>query len=610
MRYNRKLKKSKEFPYRSAILIFLGALITRLIFIGTMKNHAYSIVSRYTVDSFYYHEWAQEILKGNWLGNEAFFLGPFYAYFLAAVYRLLGLSVLSIQIVQAVLAATNVLLVFLIARKLVNHITGIVAALIYIFTGILLFYTGAVLYVEVNIFFSLLLVYLLIKLTENYKLIFLILSGVVCGFLIIVRPEFIILLPLLVVYFVKYIEGKPIAKYLLFALCAVITFGLVPLHNYIATGEFVPFTTHSGINFYYGNNPQTDGTWRPLQEFQHISDISITKFKYLAQHVNGKVLSPSEMSRYWFYKGIEFIKQRPFSYLKLLLRKLLLFINNYEIPNNYYFYETRDDSLVLKIAFINYGMVFSTSLIAILFLIKGRKKNYLLFIFIAIYLISSLVFYVLSRLRAGVIPFFIIFTAVFIVEVIKLLQNRNFKKAILLIILAGVLYTITQIKLVNQNEFRVQGYIQKGNIYQTAKKFPEAVAAYKKALEVAPDNIVAHYSLLQCYISLNRAHDAYNEVQQIIYLANQNPPFKYYQELAKARYNIAMRNFNDAALNLENAAQLAPYDAETHYLLGAVYLTLGKNNLALKAFEKTLELDPFHKEAARAKTLLKSVQLK
>ncbi|MEO0131429.1 MAG: tetratricopeptide repeat protein [candidate division WOR-3 bacterium] len=605
MRY-RKVKQPRDIPYRSIILIFLASLLTRFLFIFTMRNHAYSMITRYSVDSFYYHEWALKILNGNWFSREPFFLGPFYAYFLAIIYKFFGVSSLAVQIVQAVLAAISVVLVFLIARKLVNQITGAVAALIYLFCGIILFYTGAILYVEVNIFFSLLLTYLLIKLAENYTLILLVLTGLTCGVLIIIRPEFIMLLLLLVFYFIIYIKNKPIAKYFLFSLCAISVFSSVPIHNYLATKEFVPFTTHSGINFYYGNNPETDGTWRSLKEFQHVTDISITKFKYLAEHVDDKVLTPSEVSRYWFRKGLAFIKKNPKAYLRLLLRKFLLFLNNYEIPNNYYFYETRDNSLVLKAAFINYGMILSTGLVAMLFLLKERKKFLLLFFMLFIYLVSSLMFYVLSRLRAGIIPFLIIFAAIFAVEFIRLFRTRNFKKIIFLLVLTGILYGATQIKLLNQTEFRVQGYIQQGNIYQSVKKFPEAIRSYQKALEVAPKNILVHYSLLQCYISLNRARDAYNEVQYITYLANENPALKYYEQLAWARYNIAMRNFSEAAINLETAAELAPYDAETYYLLGAVYLTLGKNNLAIKAFEKTIELDPLHTEAQRALTLLKS----
>jgi Tfp pilus assembly protein PilF len=40
--------------------------------------------------------------------------------------------------------------------------------------------------------------------------------------------------------------------------------------------------------------------------------------------------------------------------------------------------------------------------------------------------------------------------------------------------------------------------------------------------------------------------------------------------------------------------------------LGAVYITLGRNNQALKEIQKTLEIDPNHQDAQRALAMLKS----
>lgn len=604
MKFKRKKeRKPKNIPYSSIIIIFILTFLTRLFFILTMRNQALSIITRYTIDSFYYHNWALQIAQGNWIGKEVFFLGPFYAYFLAIIYKLGG-SIFTVQVIQSVLTSLGCVFLYLITRKISSHRNGVIASIIYILSGILIFYTGALLYVEVNIFFSLALAYLLLLIQDRFSVKLLMLTGIVMGLLTIIRPEFILLLLILIPYFIVKVKAKPVLQYILFTIFSLLVISIIPVRNYLISKDFVPFTAHSGVNFYYGNNPQTDGTWRPVYPLQQTHDITIEQLKYSSQRIDGQLVKPSVASNYWFKKGLGFIKENPIRYIKLLGRKFLLFINGYEIPNNFYFYQFKTDSVMLKISFVSFALILSCAIIGIAFSLKKWKDYYLIYSFIFVYLISSLVFYVLSRLRAPVMPFLIIFAILFINELWSKLKNGKFKQTLILIILAGLFYGTTQFNLVNKKEFNTQGYIQKGNIYQSVRKFSQAADAYNKALAIDPNNAITRYSLLQSYISMNRPSEAAQELQTIINLAQQNPQYQLYAHLAQARYNIAVRNFNDAAVEFEKAALLNPYDAEIHYLLGAVYITLGRNSQALKEIKKTLELDPNHIDAQRALQML------
>jgi len=600
----KKERKPKNIPYFSIITVFVLTFLIRLLFVLTMRNNALSIISRYTIDSIHYHEWALQIAQGNWLGNEIFFLGPFYAYFLGIIYAIFNNSVLAVQIIQSILAGLSCVFLYLITRKISNHRNGIIASIIYIFSGILMFYTGALLYVEVNIFFSLSLAYLLLQIQDNFSVKRLILTGIVFGLLIIIRPEFILLLLLLIPYFIVKVKAKPVLQFLLLLIFTLAIVSIIPLRNYKVGKDFVPFTAHSGVNFYYGNNPQTDGTWRPTYPLQQTPDITIEQLKYSSQRIDGNLVKSSEASNYWMKKGLDFIKENPVRYIKLLGRKLLLFINGYEIPSNFYFYQTRDDSVILKIAFISFALILPCAILGIALSFKKWKDYYLIHAFVFIYLVSSLVFYVLSRLRAPVIPFLVIFAVLFIKELWLRFKDRKFKKVLVLIILAGLLYGTTQLNLINKHEFDTQGYIQKGNIYQSIRNFPQSVDAYNKALALESDNAVTRYSLLQSFISMNRPQQAQAELQKILNLAVTNPKNQIYAHLAQARFSIAQRDFIRAAQEFEQAVLINPHDAETQYLLGAVYITLGRTNQALKQIQKTLELNPNHADAQRALQML------
>lgn len=607
MKYKKKkISRPKDIPYKPIILIFIITFLVRLIFILTIKNNAFSIITRYTVDSIYYHEWALQIAQGNWIGNEVFFLGPFYAYFLGIIYAIFGAKIFVVQLIQTIFSGFGAVLLYLTTRKITNHRNGVIAGIIYILCGILVFYTGALLYVEVNIFFSLLLVYLLLQITERFSIKLLLLTSIALGLLIMIRPEFILLLIILIPYFIIKVRPKPVLQYILFLIFTGIIISTIPIRNYLVGKDFIPFTAHSGVNFYYGNNPQSDGTWRAVRQLQQTPDISIAKLQYSSQRIDGKLVKPSEASNYWFRKGLDFIKENPLRYIKLLGRKLLLFINSYEIPNNYYFYQTRDDSIILKICFISFGLIFPCAILGIILSAKRWKDYYLIYAFIFIYLISSLIFYVLSRLRAPVIPFLIIFASMFISTLYERLKQGKFKQILLLIVIAGIIFGLGQLRLLDQNEFNIQGYIQKGNIYQSVRKNHLAADAYNEALIIDANNVVARYSLLQTYISLNRPSEANAQLQKITEIAQINPHLKVYAHLAQARFNIAQRNFNEAASQFQQALILNPYDAETHYLLGAVYITLSSYQKALIEIQKTLELDPNHQDAQNALNLLKN----
>jgi len=67
-----------------------------------------------------------------------------------------------------------------------------------------------------------------------------------------------------------------------------------------------------------------------------------------------------------------------------------------------------------------------------------------------------------------------------------------------------------------------------------------------------------------------------------------------------AREDIARNSLGSAEKTLEQAVLINHQNAEAFYLLGYVYSKKGKFKKAILAYQKTLNLDPFHTEAAIA----------
>jgi len=70
--------------------------------------------------------------------------------------------------------------------------------------------------------------------------------------------------------------------------------------------------------------------------------------------------------------------------------------------------------------------------------------------------------------------------------------------------------------------------------------------------------------------------------------------------LQMAREDLSRSSYTSAEKILEQAVLVNNQSAEVFYLLGFVYSKKGKFKKAALAFEKTLQLDPFHTEAAIA----------
>ena len=70
---------------------------------------------------------------------------------------------------------------------------------------------------------------------------------------------------------------------------ALAVIAVVPLRNYLVARDPVIFTAHSGINFYYGNNPNAGGTWQPTGELEQSTGFSHDWLKRTARIIDGRL---------------------------------------------------------------------------------------------------------------------------------------------------------------------------------------------------------------------------------------------------------------------------------------------------------------------------------
>lgn len=609
--------RPKTHPGRSRVSLplVLAALLTlalRLWFVLSMRGHPFSSIGPEFVDSYFYHRWAIEITSGDFWGTDVFFLRPLYPYLLAAVYAVFGQHVLAVQLLQALLAGASCCLLFDTTRRMFGSGPAAFAGIGFALTGILVFYTGALLYVELTIFLALFSLWCI--LIAGRRIGLWALAGASLGLLVICRPEMLVLLPFLCVWLrprgsSDLSARKPQAEarapnatranVATLVVAALVVIAVVPVRNYLVARDPVLFTAHSGVNFYYGNNPDADGAWQPTSELERGPGFSHERLKRLSRTVEGREVRWSQASAYWLGKGLRFIASNPLSWLRLLGRKLLLFLSNYEAPNGYYPETARVASLPLRLAFVNFGVALAFGFLGMVWAWPRRTQVLPAYLFVGVHLASTLLFYVLSRLRAPVIPFLLMFAGYGLSELARALRQRRRVwagtgiAAVVLIYLASVLIPV------QRKSYSAQAWTQVGNIYLRQRQVGPAVEALRRALGLMPSAYNARYSLVLALAGSGKTAEAEAEFSQLARSAGASSEARALVRLASARLAIARRDFARAAVFYRSSLAEDPDDAETSYMLGLVYISMDSLVQARRELERAVALDP-GQEAARA----------
>src|SRR5688572_26489558 len=154
-------------------------------------------------------------------------------------------------------------------------------------------------------------------------------------------------------------------------------------------------------------------------------------------------------------------------------------------------------------------------------------------------------------------------------------------------------------------------YFNLGVAYAGKKQWAEAEAAFKKAIEIKPDNARAHTQLASVY-NVQRKFDLAAEESSLAakYSASADPAGG---GNAEALYNQGVTLFNggkfaEARTAFEGATKADPKLALAHYQLGMTALNLGDFNLAVSSLETYLQLDPNGPKAAEVKASLPALK--
>jgi len=551
-------------PARRVLLyLVLAGLLARILYLHQVA--ALPFFQDPVGDSALYLQRAREILGGDLVGSRPFFYGGiFYPYLIALSFLVFGPNIYAICLAQAGAGCALAWILFRLARVgLVDRrpgdaaTAGLLAAGMALFYGPFAFLEADLLMISWTLLFMMAAALLLLA-GRDGSLARLTAAGVCLGLAASERPNLIALVPAAAVWawvFVPKVRRWKGAAALV-AGGGFVLAGAAAL-NAAACGRPVLLTTSSGINFYIGNHPGARGTYEEpwsgadAHFTARHTDLEASSLM-MARRLSGQELDPVEASRFWWSRGLQYLRSHPAEAFRLYLRKLMLFWNAQEIPNHLNFSFVRSVAPSLWLMPLSFAIIGPVGLYGLVApsarRMMTRPAASLLCILVLVPMATVLPFFVAERYRAPVVPPLILGAACGALDLWRMLGSPLTRRSATLRLacvgLAALAMTrpLTSFDASRDHWLLAQAHKKQGDLGEAARRYEQALAAaaaptdqallrnnlgvvleqsgdasraeaqYRKAIQADPTLAFPHKNLGLLLMRAGRANEAFDHL--------------------------------------------------------------------------------------------------
>ena len=569
------------------------------------------------LDTAVYTRLAGEVVSGNpWLTPGLYFVSPLYVYFLALILAA-ARSFEAARVVQIVLGTAAVGWIYVAAREWFGVRAAWLAALLAALTGLFTFYEVLLLQAALDPFLtSAALASLSLALRSGsatggmrHAQHWFAICGFVFGLQTLNRPN--VLVPAIAIAGLLALSRrlKPAAL-----LAAGLAVALLPaaIRNYAVAGDWSPASSHGGLNFYIGNNPEADGTYHLVPGITPNIEGQQTDARRVAEAAVGRPLDDAEVSAHFYGRGWSWIRQHPGDALRLFVRKIQFVFNAGFISLNYsYPFYAYDERTVLALLFVGPWLLIPAGLVGLaLGLARAPRRDYLIWSsFVPLYALSVALFFVSERYRLPLLAPMCIGAAAAIDRMAVAARARRLRSAAAVLaamLLLGVLTnwptglddgraeerTRMAERMVVDGRFDAAErwaaaaerlhprpglvHFRLGRLLIGHRKPDVAIAHLERALALDPNRAEINYALGQALVDAGRPRDAVPHLEKALAAGVRVDLAGF--DLARAR--LALGDRAGALQVLQAVRPENPSDAQSWQILGQLALELESTPLA------------------------------
>lgn len=146
-----------------------------------------------------------------------------------------------------------------------------------------------------------------------------------------------------------------------------------------------------------------------------------------------------------------------------------------------------------------------------------------------------------------------------------------------------------------QDARRAEIWLFRGDLLRQAKRRADAQTAYRRALELEPDNVAPRVALAMTQLEADAIEPAAKELKEAAKHAPNDVMVRYLMALIDFR----QERLTDAQAKLQQVLKFDPGFLPAHLLSGAVNLALGNRNTAISHLTRVIDQSPEHPQARK-----------
>jgi tetratricopeptide (TPR) repeat protein len=531
-------------------------------FANTLAQRSNPFFSYLPVDQMAYDRWAQQIAGGQWLGRSVFYQDPLYPYFLGTLYATIGRHVAVVLVLQGLLGAMNVPLLWAMASRTWGARAGRIAALLGALYAPFIFYDGLVL----KTFLEVLCLNAAVATTlwagemarreaASVRGVFRLglLAGAILGIGALARANYLLLAPILAAGILWPGTGRgtsgpgddraaaptdnrsanrrsrgpsdsPRPSRAAFAGAVAVLAGLilvllpVLIRNRVVGHDWALTTAQAGQNFYIGNNPENRrGVYQAPSFVRPDPQYEEEDFRREAERRLGRSLKPSQTSAYWAREAGSFLGAHPGRFLGLVVTRLGLLLHRHEIPDNEDIRFWARYSPWLRFNPVRWDLLGPLAVAGLAFGWSQRRRLWLLYALAGAYLFSVAAFFVLGRYRLPAVALLLVFAAGAVDAGWAAWRGRDRRR--LFVGGAALLVGILLVHRPSREEEAMMSpamYTNLGSAYLAEGRLDEALAAQQEAVRLAPASAETRYNLGIALRAAGRTDEAIAEFRRVV----------------------------------------------------------------------------------------------
>jgi len=441
------------------------------------------------------------------------------------------------------------------------------------------YFEGELLVEPLSVFLNLIGIWLLMR-TDQRGWATWAMAGLCFGLSALNRPNVLLVVPVLACWPIilhGLSQWKRGAGFAIVFLAACILVVLpVTIRNFIKGGEAIPIAANGGLNFYVGNNPQSDGMSAVLPGVRADWWGAQQDAKAIAEANAGRTLSAGEVSRFYYRAGVRFILDEPGAAFRLFAHKLRFFWNDVEAPNPYnlYFFTAKYTPIVRYLP-LTFGMLVPFAFLGVIF--SGKKRlvgQFPLWGFGLAYMASVVMFFVTSRFRLLIVPIVIVYAAFGVVQLLRLIANRKWLHVgggVAAVVLSWPLLHTEDIAGLTQHPV---SYCKVARILTLQREYDKAEDACREAIRIDPELALAHETFGHLELARGNLPAGIKNLREAIRLDADRPV---YHTLADAL--IFDRRFSEASRVLQKGTDALPGQIELKVKLIWLWSTCPDKNV-------------------------------